>query len=51
MKKKNGFSKTNENQERGWLCHEKVIKSLVGTRVEIEDEKYDFNEDIKSLFQ
>jgi len=50
MDKNNGVLKTHEDQERGWLWNGKPVKMLSGFRFEIDDEEFDFNDDIQKVF-
>ena len=44
------FFKTHEYQEREWLWKGNIIKKLDRTRVQTEDEEFDFNDNIQKVF-
>ena len=50
MKKKDGFFKTDEDQEHGCLWKGKPTKKVGGTRLKIEDKGCDFNDAIQKDF-
>ena len=47
MTESSNFSDTDENQDQGCLWNGMHIKMLDGTRVEVEDKEFDFNDNVQ----
>ena len=49
MRAKTGFFKTNHNSQRGWIINNHPIKMLRGTKVEINENKYNIPPDLRKV--